>query len=130
MVSTSTLSLSSHPKINFGLRNKHRTEVGSISSEKSSKFNGIAPGVNSPFALVSFTSRTLQSKKFLIKAAAAGSADRNSRSGSSSRRVYQQSQAQAPLAPVKDISSFLLPAGAFLVATFGMQFQDSYVFST
>ncbi|KAL3631066.1 hypothetical protein CASFOL_024050 [Castilleja foliolosa] len=120
MVYNSTLSMCSIPKMNLGLINKHRTELWNINSAKSSKLCYIAPvGLISPFTLVSVTSRTSQSKKFSIKAAASGSGGSNSKRGSSSRRVYQQSQSQAPLAPIKEAASFVLPVGAFVVVTFG-----------
>lgn len=66
-------------------------------------------------------SREKLTKKCLrISAAAASSPSGGARrrSTSSSRRVYQESQAQGHPAPVKEIASFVLPAGAFIVATF------------
>ncbi|KAL3654123.1 hypothetical protein CASFOL_003804 [Castilleja foliolosa] len=119
MASTSTLSMCSHPKVNLGLINKHRTELWNVSSSKSSKLCYIArSGLISPFTLVRVTLRTSQSKKFSIKATASGSGGSNPKRGSSSRRVYQQSQSQAPLAPIKEAASFILPVGAFVVVTF------------
>lgn len=46
-----------------------------------------------------------------------------SRSGGGGRRVYRQSQAvrSLPSVSVKEIASFVVPAGAFLAVTFGMQ---------
>ncbi|KAL3511242.1 hypothetical protein ACH5RR_030643 [Cinchona calisaya] len=50
-----------------------------------------------------------------VKAASGGV----SRRSASSRKVYRESQVQAPAAaPVKEIASFILPAGAFFVVTF------------
>ncbi|KAG8366206.1 hypothetical protein BUALT_Bualt17G0052400 [Buddleja alternifolia] len=114
MVSASTLSLCSSPKIKLDFRNKHRTELLSISSAKSS-YNAL--GVVFPFTLVSITSRHLHLKKFSVKASS-DSGNSGSRRGPSSRRVYRQSQAQAPVAPIKEIASSVLPAGAFVVVTF------------
>lgn len=58
-------------------------------------------------------------RSFAIRAASASSASgRPARSG---RRVYNQSQAQAPLPAValKEAASFVVPVGTFVVVTFG-----------
>ncbi|CAK9147665.1 unnamed protein product, partial [Ilex paraguariensis] len=44
----------------------------------------------------------------------------SSSAGGSRRRVYNQSEPQGPAIPVKEIVSFVVPAGAFVVVTFGM----------
>ncbi|KAL0421300.1 UNVERIFIED_CONTAM: hypothetical protein Slati_3152900 [Sesamum latifolium] len=118
MVSTSTLSLCSHPKINFGFQNKQRNELWTMSSTRRSSLYRSSPGKISPFTPVRIILRHSHLKKFNIKAAASGSGGRSSGRGASSRRVYKQAEAQAPVAPVKEIASFVLPAGAFVVATF------------
>jgi hypothetical protein len=38
------------------------------------------------------------------------------------RRVYSQSQPPLINAPVKQVASFIVPAGVFVAVTFGMQF--------
>lgn len=111
-------------QINFGLQNKHKTEFWTLSSTKSSSLRHNARGVIFPFTLVSITSRPLRSRKLCITAAAAGSGGSSSRRGANSRRVYQQSQAQAPVVPVKEIASSVLPVGAFVVVIFGMHSSD------
>lgn len=55
------------------------------------------------------------------------SAGGSSRS-SSSRRVYRQSQAEAPALPMNEIASFVLPAGAFVVVSFGISFVAFSIF--
>ncbi|KAL2253547.1 UNVERIFIED_CONTAM: hypothetical protein Sindi_0149400 [Sesamum indicum] len=118
MVSTSTLSLCSHPKINFGFQNKQRNELWTMSSTRRSSLYCSSLVKISPSTPVRIILRASHLKKFNIKAAASGSGGRSSNRGSSSRRVYKQAQAPAPVAPVKDIVSFVLPAGAFVVVTF------------
>ncbi|KAK4382940.1 hypothetical protein Sango_2725400 [Sesamum angolense] len=119
MVSTSTLSLCSHPKINFGFQNKQRNELWTMSSTIRSSLYRSSPGKISTFTPVRIILRSSHLKKSNIRAAASGSGGRSSSRGASSRRVYKQAQAQAPVAPVKEIASFVLPAGAFVVVTFG-----------
>lgn len=58
----------------------------------------------------------LHLKRLSIISAASSSGSR------SSRRVYKQSQVQAPAPPIKGIASIVLPAGAFVVVTFGIPF--------
>ncbi|KAH6770736.1 RNI-like superfamily protein [Perilla frutescens var. hirtella] len=116
MVSTSALSLSSHPKISFAFQNIHTTQLWCFSSDKSVSLTQNGPKLVCPFTLLTINSRPLSSTKFLVRAAATGG--RSSRRGASSRRVYQESQALPPIAPVKQIASFILPAGAFVVVTF------------
>lgn len=45
--------------------------------------------------------------------------------GGARRRIYRQSQAEQPTssAPVKQVASFVVPAGVFVAATFGMDFR-------
>lgn len=55
-----------------------------------------------------------------------------SRRPASSRRVYRESQAESSslIAPVKQLASSVLPAGAFVVVTFGMVLLFSFSFAT
>lgn len=57
----------------------------------------------------------LMFEKFAIRASA-------SSGNRSSRRVYTESQSQAtsPMVAAKEIASFIVPAGTFVVITFGM----------
>lgn len=50
-------------------------------------------------------------------------ADGDTRRASSGRRVYRQSQGEStfPSASVQQISSIVVPAGSFVVVTFGME---------
>lgn len=43
------------------------------------------------------------------------------------RRVYSQSQPPTINAPVKQVASFIVPAGVFVAVTFGMQFFFHYL---
>lgn len=145
MVSTSALSLSSLPKvrteiypyllffsfflncvytlvfllsqISFAFQNNHTTQLWTLST---SSLRHNAPDSLCPFTLLTINYRPLSSRRLLITAAATGGP--TSRRGSTSRRVYQESIAQPSIAPVKQIASFILPAGAFIVVTFGMHF--------
>lgn len=49
--------------------------------------------------------------------------DGGSRRQSNARRVYRQSQGESAFrsAPVQQIASFVVPAGAFMAFTFGME---------
>jgi hypothetical protein len=44
------------------------------------------------------------------------------------RRVYSQSQPPLINAPVKQVASFIIPAGVFVAVTFGMQIFFSFFF--
>lgn len=104
-------------QISFAFQNKHTTQLWTLST---SPLRHNAPDSFCPFTLLTINYRPLSSRRLVITAAATGAS--SSRRGSSSRRVYQESQAQPPIAPVKQIASFILPAGAFIVVTFGMRF--------
>ncbi|KAG6429616.1 hypothetical protein SASPL_107668 [Salvia splendens] len=116
MVSTSALSLSSHLEISFAFRSKHTTQLWTLSSTNSSSLRRRGTDLGRHFTLVTINSEPLSSRKFEIRAAAAGGG--SSRRSGSSRRVYQESQAQTPIAPVTQAASYILPAGAFVIATF------------
>ncbi|XVF02377.1 hypothetical protein REPUB_Repub04eG0170300 [Reevesia pubescens] len=98
-----TLPLYSHPKI---LPNKHRLRFEPLASDYGCS---LVPNTTA------FITRRcyLRSKKLVVTAA-------YDAEGGARRRVYRQSQAQQPLtsAPVKQIASFLVPAGVFVAATF------------
>lgn len=49
---------------------------------------------------------------------------------SSSRRVYRESQAEAPPVPMNEIVSFVLPAGALVVVSFGINFVAFSLFQS
>ena len=70
------------------------------------------------FPFAPLNRRSTRKISLTVRAASGGV----SRRSASSRRVYRESQAQAPAlpAPVMQIASFILPAGAFIVGTFGM----------
>lgn len=67
------------------------------------------------------TRRYYSRSKRLVVTAAYGA------EGGARRRAYRQSQAQQPLssASVKQIATFVAPAGVFIAATFGMDFRFS-----
>lgn len=83
------------------------------------------------FQLTPFREK-LTKKCLRISAAAASSPSGGRRvkrrSAASSKRAYRESQAQGLPVPVKQIASFVLPAGAFLVCTFGIFFFLSEIF--
>ncbi|XAR65019.1 hypothetical protein NMG60_11008959 [Bertholletia excelsa] len=116
MGSTSTLSLYSPPNIYF--RNK-RGQRGEVEVYWTSY---CAPGVRFPPATVPPVSRRrcFRLKSLVVKAVASSRRDGGARQPASSRRVYKQSQGRAPLppAPAKEIASYIVPAGAFVVVTF------------
>lgn len=56
--------------------------------------------------------RCLRFRSVVVKAAAASGRG---------RRVYSQSQPPLINAPVKQVASFIIPAGVFVAVTFGMQ---------
>lgn len=103
-------------QISFAFQNKHTTQLWTLSSAKSVSSQRSGPDLSRHFT-VSINSRPFSSRKLVIRAAGG-----SSRRSGSSRRVYQESQAQAPVAPVGQVASFILPAGAFVIATFGMRF--------
>lgn len=55
-----------------------------------------------------------------------GRPSRSDAAGRGGRRVLRQSQAQstAPSFPVKEVASFVVPAGMFVATTFGMRFAS------
>ncbi|GMP82937.1 hypothetical protein CsSME_00037034 [Camellia sinensis var. sinensis] len=112
MGSTSTLSLYSHPKISFPAQplKRAREAVGGAT-------NYCAPGVLFP-ATPPYISRRRcwRSKSLVVRS------DGGPRRPASNRRVYKQSQSQAASFPVKEIASFIVPAGAFVAITFGIAF--------
>lgn len=109
MGSTSTLPLYSHPKISFPAQplKRAREAVGGATSY-------CAPGVLFP-ATPPYISRRRcwRSKSLVVRS------DGGPRRPASNRRVYKQSQSQAASFPVKEIASFIVPAGAFVAITFG-----------
>lgn len=108
MGSTSTLSLYPHPKISFPAQplKRAREAVGGATSY-------CAPGVLFP-ATPPYISRRRcwRSKSLVVRL------DGGPRRPASNRRVYKQSQSQAASFPVKEIASFIVPAGAFVAITF------------
>lgn len=50
-------------------------------------------------------------------------ADRGSRRTTTGRRVYREAQGELTPAPVKQIASFVAPAGLFFAVTFGMDWN-------
>lgn len=58
----------------------------------------------------------------VVKAASA--AEGGSRRPASARRVYRESQSASslPVAPVKQLASFVVPAASFFAVTFGTEF--------
>ncbi|XP_022867050.1 uncharacterized protein LOC111386805 [Olea europaea var. sylvestris] len=118
MLSTSTLPQYSHPKNNFSFYKKQRIDFFSNGRTKNTSLCYCFMGSVFPFSVLYKNSSTkyLYLKRSSIVAAASSSGSR------SSRKVYKQSQAQAPAAPIQGIASFVLPAGAFVVVTFGIPF--------
>lgn len=55
-----------------------------------------------------------------------------SRRAATSRRVYRESQTESSslIAPVKQVASTVLPAGVFVVVTFGTVLHFSFSFAT
>ncbi|OMO78174.1 Leucine-rich repeat, ribonuclease inhibitor subtype [Corchorus capsularis] len=101
---TSTLPLYSQPKI---LPNKQRLRFEPLGSH-------YGAGRLIPNTLPFISRRCYsRSKRLVVKAA-------NGAEGGARRRVYRQSQAEQPLssAPVKQVASFVVPAGVILAASF------------
>lgn len=106
MGSTSTISLYSHPKLS------HRAQP--VLSRSFCQARDAPLSFALPF---SGTRRCFRLKRLVVKAAA------RPEGGRRQRRVYRQSQSDNALttAPVKQIASFVVPAGVFVSATFGTQ---------
>ncbi|XWS68940.1 hypothetical protein CRYUN_Cryun04dG0136500 [Craigia yunnanensis] len=103
MAFTSTLPLYAHPKI---LPNTQRLRFEPLASDYARRLV--------PITTSFITRRCYSRSKGLMVTAAYGA------EGGARRRVYRQSQSKQPLsiAPVKQIASFLVPAGVFVAATF------------
>ncbi|KAH9709148.1 RNI-like superfamily protein [Citrus sinensis] len=103
MGSTSTISLYSHPKLS------HRAQP--VLSRSFCQARDAPLSFALPF---SGTRRCFRLKRLVVKAAA------RPEGGRRQRRVYRQSQSDNALttAPVKQIASFVVPAGVFVSATF------------
>ncbi|PPS11518.1 hypothetical protein GOBAR_AA09123 [Gossypium barbadense] len=103
MALTSTLPLYSHPKV---LPKKQMLGLQALASDY-----GRCLGHDSAWFI---TRRRYSRSKRLVVTAAYGA------EGGARRRVYGESQAQQPLssAPVKQIATFVAPAGVFIAATF------------
>ncbi|KAH9773496.1 RNI-like superfamily protein [Citrus sinensis] len=103
MGSTSTISLYSHPKLS------HRAQP--VLSRSFCQARDAPLSFALPF---SGTRRCFRLKRLVVKAAA------RPEGGPRQRRVYRQSQSDNALttAPVKQIASFVVPAGVFVAATF------------
>ncbi|XP_073269408.1 uncharacterized protein [Primulina huaijiensis] len=118
-------SLYSHSKVSFGFRGKQTRELVNTGTIKHGSLCCYAPGV---LALIytntSIASKPLRFNWSSIKASASSGRSRSS----SSRRVYNQSQAQPSVAIVKQMASSVLPAGVFAVVIFGRDFGDEGLF--
>ncbi|KAF9625694.1 hypothetical protein IFM89_026274 [Coptis chinensis] len=118
MTSPSTLSLSSHPK-KHGLKNS---------------IFGLGYGGHFVlFPTPSLKGRCVQLKS-LVPRAAASSVNGGSSRGIGGRKVYRQSQAESsiPFVKVKEVVSFVVPAGVFVAVTFAtprnaMTFMESWL---
>lgn len=106
MGSTSTISLYSHPKLSL--------RAHPLLSRPYCRARGAPLPSTLPF---NGTRRCFRLKRLVVTAAAPAEG------GPSQRRVYRQSQSGNSLttAPVKQIASFVVPAGVFVAATFGTQ---------
>lgn len=64
----------------------------------------------------------------VIRAASRADGGRSGTKGG--RRVYKQSQSQPSISapPIKEIASFVIPAGVFVAVTFGIASVDSSLF--
>lgn len=58
---------------------------------------------------------------------AASSSTSGPRRSTNSRRVYKESQAQTPAIPVDQIASLVVPAGAFVVVSFGIHIFPIFI---
>ncbi|XP_073269409.1 uncharacterized protein [Primulina huaijiensis] len=115
-------SLYSHSKVSFGFRGKQTRELVNTGTIKHGSLCCYAPGV---LALIytntSIASKPLRFNWSSIKASASSGRSRSS----SSRRVYNQSQAQPSVAIVKQMASSVLPAGVFAVVIFAYSFVEN-----
>ncbi|CAN4094782.1 unnamed protein product [Withania somnifera] len=114
MGSSSALSLCSHPTVNIEFH--HRKVVGCglqklLNSSSSYCLLQISPTSN----ISSRRRKFLQLRRVIVRAASSGTGPRRS---TNSRRVYKESQAQAPAIPLEQITSFIVPACAFVVTSF------------
>lgn len=110
-------------QINYGEQKRNESTRLHEFSSSFCRFGGLFPLI--PLRAKLTKRRCLRLRKLKITAYADSSSSSGGvrrRSASNSRRVYQESQAQGPAAPVKEIASFIFPAGAFVVVTFGMPF--------
>ncbi|KAK4358196.1 hypothetical protein RND71_023806 [Anisodus tanguticus] len=108
MGSPSTLSLCSHPTVNFEF-NRRKIGYGrqqSLSSSSSYCLLRISP------VYISRRRNCLQLRHVIVGAASSSTGPTRS---TSSRRVYKESLAQSPAVPVEQITSFVVPAGAFVL---------------
>ncbi|CAI9092831.1 OLC1v1028171C1 [Oldenlandia corymbosa var. corymbosa] len=115
MGSTSALSLCSPSMVN---RLDHEQNKGLKGRVLSRSLSYGAQGALLPLTplYISSSSRRSRSVRLRIRAAASDGVSRRPSSGS--RRVYRESQAQGPPAPVKELASSIAPVGAFVVVTF------------
>lgn len=69
--------------------------------------------------------KCLQLRRVIVKADLSSST--SPRRSTNSRRVYKESQAQTPAIPVDRIVSFVVPAGAFVVISFGIDILPIFI---
>ncbi|KAK8677103.1 hypothetical protein V6N13_142659 [Hibiscus sabdariffa] len=134
MAFTSTLPLYSHPKVihtplSFSQSPMLRTSLFFVHSSPYSKlipkkqrlaFDALASDLGHRPApdSASFITRGRRSRSERLVVTAAYGAE-----GGARRRVYRQSQQPITSAPVKQIATYVVPAGVFVAATFGMDFR-------
>ncbi|MCL7046391.1 hypothetical protein MKW94_013899 [Papaver nudicaule] len=114
MASTSTASLSTHPKIGFHPFARKKGFDNSILITSSSGYS--AQLVVFPQPSISF----IRKKRFARLINLVPRASSSSIGGTGGRRVYKQSQAEPALSSVrvKEAVSMIIPAGVFVVVTF------------
>ncbi|KAL6294596.1 hypothetical protein ACE6H2_002738 [Prunus campanulata] len=114
MGSASAISLCSHPKILLRpLTNKQRLQSQCQSQGSGSAWLGYrTQGV--------FLPPILPRRRRCLVVRAASAAEGGSRRPASARRVYRESQSASslPVAPVKQLASFVVPAASFFAVTF------------
>ncbi|KAI3887218.1 hypothetical protein MKW92_046809 [Papaver armeniacum] len=115
MASTSTVSLSTHPKIGFHPFARKKGFDNSILITSSSGYS--AQLVVFPQPSISFNRKKRFARLVNLVPRASSS---SSTGGTGGRRVYKQSQAEPALSSVrvKEAVSMIIPAGVFVVVTF------------
>ncbi|BFG16525.1 hypothetical protein CerSpe_027990 [Prunus speciosa] len=124
MGSASAISLCFDPKILLRpLTNKQRLQSQCQSQGSGNAWLGYR-------TQVVFLPPILPRRRRCLVVKAASAAEGGSRRPASARRVYRESQSASslPVAPVKQLASFVVPAASFFAVTFGRNSGDEGLF--